>query len=292
MRHSVLNPPAPKTFFEAFILNDLSRSQTRTTAKPAKSLEFLARHNGWLVLISVLAALLVWGLAVRWGKPPQYLLPSIASVWQKFISSLASGTLLYHTSITFYEVLAGLFFGSLLATILGYVLAKSSLLEKLLSPYLVASQAIPLVAIAPLLVIWFGPGIFSKILICAMIVFFPVLVNTIIGFRGVPDNLRDLMVSMRASRWQKLRLLEIPAALPILFGGLRIGATLSVIGAVVGEFVGSDKGLGFLINVGRGQFDTALVFVSIFTLIFMALVLYGLAMLAERRSTRWKSVRH
>ncbi|MDP3449362.1 MAG: ABC transporter permease subunit, partial [Anaerolineaceae bacterium] len=117
-------------------------------------------------------------------------------------------------------------------------------------------------------------------------------VNTIIGFRGVPENLRDLMVSMRATRWQKLRLLEIPAALPILFGGLRIGATLSVIGAVVGEFVGSDKGLGFLINVGRGQFDTALVFVAIFTLIFMALSLYGLAMLAEKRSTRWKTAHH
>ena len=164
--------------------------------------------------------------------------------------------------------------------------------SKILSPYLIASQAIPLVAIAPLLIIWFGPGIPSKILICGLTVFFPVLVNTMIGFRGVPDNLRDLMQSMRATRWQKFRLLEVPAALPILFGGLRIGATLSVIGAVVGEFVGSDKGLGFLINVGRGQFDTPLVFVSIFSLIFMALVLYSLAMLAERRSTRWKTARH
>jgi NitT/TauT family transport system permease protein len=108
----------------------------------------------------------------------------------------------------------------------------------------------------------------------------------------VPENLRDLMQSMRASRWQKLRLLEIPAALPILFGGLRIGATLSVIGAVVGEFVGSDRGLGFLINIGRGQYDTALVFVAIFTLILMAITLYGLAMLAERRSTHWKTARH
>jgi NitT/TauT family transport system permease protein len=180
----------------------------------------------------------------------------------------------------------------MLATLLGYALAKSNLLEKVLSPYLVASQAIPVVAIAPLLIIWFGPGIFSKVLICSMTVFFPVLVNTMIGFRGVPENLRDLMQSMRASKWQKLRLLEIPAALPILFGGLRIGATLSVIGAVVGEFVGSDRGLGFLINVGRGQYDTALVFVAIFTLIFMAILLYSMAMAAEKRSTRWKTARH
>ena len=267
-------------------------SQYDSSGRRHKTLEKLARYNGWLVIVSILLVLVVWALGVQWGKPPAFLLPSPQAVWEKFISTLADGSLLRHASITFYEVISGLFFGSLLATCLGYFLAKSSTLEKLLSPYLVASQAIPLVAIAPLLIIWFGPGISSKILICALIVFFPVLVNTIIGFRGVPDNLRDLMVSMRATRWQKLHLLEIPAALPILFGGLRIGATLSVIGAVVGEFVGSDKGLGFLINVGRGQFDTALVFVAIFTLIFMALSLYGLAMLAEKRSTRWKNAHH
>lgn len=266
--------------------------QNHRPANRKKSLEFLAQHNGWLVIISIVVGLLAWGLIVQWGKPPVFLLPSPIVVWKKLAATILDGTLLFHVSVTFYEVILGLVFGSLLATILGYTLAKSSLLEKLLSPYLVASQAIPMVAIAPLLVIWFGPGIFSKILICALIVFFPVLVNTMIGFRAVPENLRDLMQSMKATKWQKLRHLEIPAALPILFGGLRIGATLSVIGAVVGEFVGSDKGLGFLINVGRGQYDTALVFVAIFALIAMALILYSLAMLAEKRSTRWKNAHH
>jgi NitT/TauT family transport system permease protein len=267
-------------------------TQCSSIEKQGNSAEFLARHNGWLVVLSILLALLVWALGVKWGNPPVFLLPSPTIVWHKFISTLLDGTLLRNASVTLFEVLLGLFFGSLLATVLGYLLAKSGVLEKILSPFLVASQAIPMVAIAPLLIIWFGPGLFSKVLICAMIVFFPVLVNTMIGFRGVPENLRDLMQSMRASKWQKLRLLEIPAALPILFGGLRIGATLSVIGAVVGEFVGSDKGLGFLINVGRGQYDTALVFVAIFTLILMALILYGLAMAAEKRSMPWKTARH
>jgi NitT/TauT family transport system permease protein len=142
-----------------------------------------------------------------------------------------------------------------------------------LSPYIVASQSVPIVAIAPLLVIWFGPGLFSKVLICALIVFFPVLVNTIVGLRSVPEELHDLMRSLQATRWQTIRYLEIPAALPVFLGGLRIGATLSVIGAVVGEFVGSDRGLGFLINIGRGQYDTALVFVAVFSLIIMALSL-------------------
>jgi NitT/TauT family transport system permease protein len=153
---------------------------------------------------------------------------------------------------------------------------------------LVASQAIPLVAIAPLLVIWFGPGMFSKILICALIVFFPVLVNTVVGVRAVPTALHDLMRSLRATRGQILLKLEIPAALPVFLGGLRIGATLSVIGAVVGELVGADMGLGFLINVGRGQYDTALVFVAVFTLILLALALYGAVAWAEKRLLSWQ----
>ena len=165
---------------------------------------------------------------------------------------------------------------------------SQNVVQYILQPFLVASQAVPTVAIAPLLVIWFGPGIFSKILICALIVFFPVLVNTIVGMRAVPENLRDLMCSMGSNRWQTLRLLEFPAALPVLLGGLRIGATLSVIGAVVGELVGANRGLGFLINVGRGQYDTALVFVGVFTLVVLALSLYGIVLLLEKRLLRWQ----
>ncbi len=269
---------------------DLRRNvEPITTSNDQPALEFLARHNGWLALVSLALAVGIWSLIIDWGDLPAFLLPAPRTVWQKFVEMLSDGTLLRHTWVTLYEVVLGLLAGSLVATSLGYALSKSALLEKVVSPYLVANQAVPTVAIAPLLVIWFGPGVFSKILICALTVFFPVMVNTIIGFRAVSANLYDLMRSMRASRMQTLRLLELPAALPVLFGGLRIGAALSVIGAVVGEFVGSDKGLGFLINVGRGQYDIALVFVAIFTLILLALSLYGLAMLAENRFTRWKA---
>ena len=190
-----------------------------------------------------------------------------------------------------YYLLLGLFFGVGLATLLGYLVAKSHALERLLSPYLVASQAVPLVAIAPLLVIWFGPGMFSKVLICGLIVFFPVLVNTVVGVRAVPGPLYDLMRSLHAGQTQVLLKLEIPAALPIFLGGLRIGATLSVIGAVVGELVGSDQGLGFLINVGRGQYDTALVFVAVFVLIALALCLYGAVAWLEARALGWQEWR-
>jgi NitT/TauT family transport system permease protein len=202
---------------------------------------------------------------------------------------LTDGSLLHHTLATSYEVGMGLLLGLLLATLTGYALAKSPVLERLLAPYIVASQSIPTVAIAPLLVIWFGSGRLSKVLVATLIVFFPVLVNTVVGVRSVPDELYELMRSLRATRWQIFTKLEFPSALPVLFGGLKIGATLSVIGAVVGEFVGADEGLGFLINLARGLYDTPLVFVAIFTLVALAMGLYAMVNALEGWLLRWRS---
>jgi NitT/TauT family transport system permease protein len=244
-----------------------------------------------LLLTSLITGLVIWYLAARWLGLPAFILPGPGLVWARFLQSLRDGQLLRHTLATLIEVIAGLILGGLAATILGYLLSKSPTLEKLISPYLVASQSIPIVAIAPLLVIWFGPGVFSKILICSLIVFFPVLINTVVGLREVPQDLRELMRSLRATRSQTFWKLEVPAAMPIFLGGLRVGATLSVIGAVVGELVGADRGLGFLINVGRGQYDTALVFVSVITLVGMAMGLYGLVLLIETKLLSWQSWR-
>ena len=251
----------------------------------------LRSARSWIGLASALAGLLLWWLLAKTANLPSFILPGPGEVWRRFLSSLADGSLAMHTGVTLLEVLLGLVFGVGLATVLGYLVAKSHALERALSPYLVASQAVPLVAIAPLLVIWFGPGMFSKVLICALIVFFPVLVNTVVGVRAVPGPLYDLMHSLHARPSQVLLKLEVPAALPIFLGGLRIGATLSVIGAVVGELVGSDRGLGFLINVGRGQYDTALVFVAVFVLIALALCLYGAVAWLEARSLKWQEWR-
>lgn len=246
--------------------------------------------RNWLGLVSLAAGLLIWWVLANYSGLPSFILPSPPQVWLRFVRALSDGSLFFHVGVTLFEILTGLIIGALNATILGYLVAKSRALERILSPYLVASQAIPLVAIAPLLVIWFGPGIFSKILICALIVFFPVLVNTVVGVRAVPAALHDLMRSLHATQGQILVKLEVPAALPVFLGGLRVGATLSVIGAVVGELVGADMGLGFLINVGRGQYDTALVFVAIFALIALALCLYALVAIAEKRLLDWQDV--
>jgi NitT/TauT family transport system permease protein len=186
------------------------------------------------------------------------------------------------------EIFWGLALGLSLAISLGYLLAKSKLLERILSPYIVAFQAIPIIALAPLLAIWFGYGSLSKILTCALVVFFPILVNTIVGIRAVEQDLVDLMRSLEANRWQTFTMLEVPAALPVLFGGLRIGVTLSVIGAVVGEFVGADRGLGFLVNLSGGLFDTSLTFVALFVLGSIAIGLYLAVVALESFLLSWK----
>jgi NitT/TauT family transport system permease protein len=242
-----------------------------------------------LVPVALVAFIGIWALVARLGDYPPYLLPSPGQVWTRFLTVLANGTLWYHTSVTLLEILGGLALGLTAATLLGYLLAKSPLLERLLSPYIVASQSVPIVALAPLLIVWFGFGLLSKMLVCALTIFFPVLISTIVGLRTVEEKLMDLMRSLQASRWQILRFLELPAALPVLLGGLKIGVTLSVIGAVVGEFAQSDRGLGFLVNLAnRGLFDTALMFVALFVLMTIALGLYGLVSALEALLLGWK----
>jgi NitT/TauT family transport system permease protein len=151
----------------------------------------------------------------------------------------------------------------------------------------VGLQSFPIIAVAPLLVIWIKASILRTVLICALTLFFPALVNTIVGLRSVEPELMALMRSLQASRWQIFTKLEVPAALPVLLGGLKVGTTLSVIGAVIGEFVGANQGLGFLINLSRGLLDTPLLFVALFTLVLISLSLYALVSLLEYHLLAW-----
>ena len=260
---------------------------TPSSSRRSSWTDILRKQEQTLLLILALGLfLLVWEGIVQIGNYPPFILPSPRQVYAKLVSVLQSGLLWQHTSVTLAEIGGGLMLGLSTATILGYLMAKSRTLERFVSTYLVASQSIPIVALAPLLVIWFGPGQLSKVLVCALTLFFPMLVNTMVGIRSVDPDLRDLMRSLRATRWQTFVKLEVPAALPTLLGGLKVSMTLSVIGAVVGEFVAADRGLGFLINVARGNFDTSLMFVAIVTLMAIALCLYSSIALLENRINR------
>jgi NitT/TauT family transport system permease protein len=255
---------------------------------PARTGKRILRLEVMLVPLALILFLLLWDLLVSWQKYPTFILPSPARVWERFLLLLYDGTLWSHTLVTLAEVLGGLFIGLVAALLLGYGLAKSPLLERILSPYIVASQAVPVVAIAPLLVIWFGFGGLSKALVCALTVFFPALVTTIVGIRSVDPDLRSLMRSLQSSRWQTFSMLEVPAALPFLFAGLKVAVTRAVIGAVVGEFVGADRGLGFLVNLARGILDTPMLFVALFFLVVIALGLYTGVTLLEYVVLRWR----
>ena len=239
--------------------------------------------------LGLLVIVTLWQMVVYIGQYPEFVLPAPTAVAAKFVLTVESGLLWKHLSVTLNETLLGFTLGFLLATTVGYWLAKQPLAERLIAPWLVAMQAIPIVAVAPLLIIWFGFGITSKVLVCAIIVFFPVLINTIVGIRSVNREWLELMTVLRASRWQRFWMVEVPAALPVLFGGIKLGVTLAVVGAVVGEFVGAQKGLGALINIARGGvYDTPLLFVALLTLAAMALTLYGIVSLIERRVVRWQ----
>lgn len=250
---------------------------------------WLARHRSHASVPGVLLlGVVLWHALVQWQQYPVFILPGPLVVARRFAAVWADGTLMRHASVTLLEIGLGLALGLSTALILGYILGKNRTVERLLAPYIVASQSVPIVALAPLLVIWFGSGLLSKVLVCALIAFFPTLMSTIVGLRNVDADLRDLMHSLSASRWRIFWLLEVPSALPVLFGGLKLSVILAVVGAVVGEFVGASVGLGFLINLARGVLDTPLMFVALITLVIIAQLLYALVALLEHFCLRWQ----
>ena len=239
----------------------------------------------WLPVVAVFALfLLVWkAIVVASGLPP-FILPPPESVAARFVSAWTDGTIEPHLATTLLEIALGFVVGAGLGLVAGYALARSALIERVLSPYLVAAQATPILALAPLLALWFGPGLLGKVLICALIVFFPVAVATMVGIRSVDARLLELGRSLRATRRQVLTTLEIPAAMPNILGGLRVGVTLAVVGAIVGEWAGAESGLGVLINLARGSlFDTPLMFATLLTIALVGIVLYLAVLAVERR---------
>ncbi len=228
--------------------------------------------------------LAVWKAIVVLAGLPPFILPAPEVVATRFAEAWLDGTVWPHFVTTMVEIALGFAVGLVLALVAGYGLARSALFERLASPYLVAAQAVPVLVMAPLLVLWFGPGLLSKVVICALIVFFPVAIATMVGLRSVDARLLELGRSLRATRRQVLTTLEVPAALPSIFGGLRVGVTLAVVGAVVGEWAGASSGLAVLINVARGSlFDIPLMFVALVTIALVGIALYVVVVAAERR---------
>ncbi|HWK43453.1 MAG TPA: ABC transporter permease [Stellaceae bacterium] len=235
--------------------------------------------------VGVGALLLLWALITTIFKIPDYLLPSPISVIRR--ASLEWRILLAQTSYTLIEIVAG-FLGSLLIGIpMAFAVVLSRPVERVVLPMVVASQAIPKVAIAPILVVWLGFGLFPKIVISFLIGFFPVLVSTITGLKSVETEMIDLVRSMGASTTKIMLRVRLPSALPQIFSGLKVAIALSVVGAIVGEFVGADRGLGYLLLTATGALDGTLVWAALLVLIGLGILLFEIVAAVERVAIRW-----
>ena len=234
--------------------------------------------------VALVVFLLFWQAVVTVSGFPPFILPPPGTVVGRLASAWTQGIIQPHLAATLVAVALGFVVGAGSALVVGYALARSALVERLLSPYLVAAQATPILALAPLIALWFGPGLAGKVIICSLIVFFPVAVATMVGIRAVDAGLLELGRSLRATRRQILTTLEIPAALPSILGGMRVGVTLAVVGAIVGEWAGAERGLGVLLNLARGSlFDIPLMFATLVTIAMVGIVLYLAVVLVERR---------
>lgn len=229
------------------------------------------------------ALLIVWQVVTARGAIPQYLLPAPADVLRAFWRSLGDGLLPSYALTTLTESVVGFALSACVAVPLGYGIARSGLIRRTIDPYIAASLAIPSVALAPLLVLWLGYDLKPIAVLCALIVFFPTVVTTELSVRMLDRDVLDAARTDGAGWWTLLRRVELPLALPGILAGLRTSLTLSITGAVVGEFVVGDRGLGGLLNIARGQFDSALVFATLLMLALLAVTLYLIVRLVEWR---------
>ncbi len=233
------------------------------------------------------AVFLVFVAIWQWGPGalgiPSYIVPTASQCWFEFVRMLSRDRLMLHVGITALEVMVGFGLGALLGMVSGYVLGMSQTAEVVLSPYILALQIAPKVAFAPLFVMWFGFTVYPKILVAVLIVFFPIMVNVLTAIRLIDRDLVNLARSFTATRLQVFWKIEFRAAMPSLFAGLRIGSTLAVIGVVVGELVGGNMGLGFLLSYGEGAADTPMVFVTIILLTFIGIAAYLMVTWLEGR---------
>ncbi len=230
-------------------------------------------RKAWLGSLIVLVVFLS---AWQWG-------PGMLGMPEFILPSLEPDDLWMHSGITALEIVVGFALGALLGVVVGVALGLSPSAEAILSPYILALQIAPKVAFAPLFVMWLGYTVYPKILVAILIVFFPIMVNVLSAIRTVDPDMINLVRTLNGRRLQIFRLVEFPSAMPALFSGLRIGSTLAVIGVTVGELVGGNLGLGFLLVSSEGQGNTAAVFVTIIMLTLIGIVAYGAVVWAERR---------
>jgi NitT/TauT family transport system permease protein len=225
--------------------------------------------------------------AQEWVKP--YLVPSPGQVWDLMMRDWSS--LMYHTYVTLYETVVGFLLASVLGLATALAIASSKAVEKTLYPVVLFAQVIPKIAIAPLIVVWFGNDLAPKIILAVLIAFFPVVVSGVAGLRSTDPELLELSATMGASRWQTFRKIRFPNALPHLMAGEKVAVTLAVVGAVVGEFVGASEGLGYQLMVANGNLDAPLLFAALILMSIIGIMLFVVVEVLEALLIPWHASR-
>jgi NitT/TauT family transport system permease protein len=229
----------------------------------------------WITTPVLLLILIgIWEAYVRWSGISAFILPAPGKVWEEWIALLTSPRAWQHTYMTVYATLAGFFWAVVIGIGLGVLIARIRWLELTLNPFIVATQVIPKVALVPLFVVWFGFGITSKVIVAAVLAFFPILTNTVLGVKSIEEGHRDVMTSLNASRWQVFRSLEFPSALPYILTGLEVGVVLAIIGAIVGEYLGGNQGLGHMLIARMNAFETDVMFAVMIHMTLLGFLFY------------------
>jgi NitT/TauT family transport system permease protein len=237
-----------------------------------------------LLLIVFLAG---WEGYVRAFNVSAFLLPPPSLVIAEWVQTLGTRSLWFHTWITVYETILGFIIAAIIGVSLGALLGKLPWLEQTLNPFIIATQVVPKVALVPLFVVWFGFGLAPKVIIAAVLAFFPILLNTILGVKSVDRGHREVLISVNASRWQSITQLEFPSALPYILTGMEIGIVLSIIGAVVGEYLGGNQGLGNLAVKEMNSYNTTALFAVIIHLSLVGFIFYAILVGTRRFIIPW-----
>lgn len=235
-----------------------------------------------LVLIALIA---IWHAYVTIFSVSPFILPSPLEVGKAIVKLLSDPRTWQHTLITLYEIVAGFIIAVIIGIVFGGLLGKIRWLEQTLNPLIVGLQVMPKVALIPLFIVWFGFGVTSKIVLAAVISFFPIMTNTILGIKSVETGHRDVMLALNASRWRTFRDVELPSALPFILTGMEVGIVLATIGAIVGEYLGGSQGLGYMAVSTLNAFDVQSMFGVIFILTALGLILYFVVVMMRRYLT-------
>lgn len=242
----------------------------------------------WLASLILLIVLLAgWEGYVRLAEVNWFILPPPSVALQEWLEMLATSKLWFHTWITVLETILGFAFAVVIGVSFGALMGKMRRVEQTLNPFVVATQVIPKIALVPLFIVWFGFGLTPKVVIAAVLAFFPILVNTTLGFKSVDRGHREVLLSLNASRWQTITQLELQSALPYILTGMEMGIVLSIIGAVVGEFLGGSQGLGVLAVREMNSFNTTALFAIIIHLSVVGFVFYAVLVGCRRFLIPW-----